>query len=150
MSARIAIVIEEAAWREPDLRPALRRAVRAALKTEQRDGAVTLLLAGDATLQRLNRDFRGMDKPTNVLSFPAAPNPEHHLGDIAIAHETATREAQAVGKAFADHVLHLAVHGTLHLLGYDHESAQDAAVMEPKETQILAALGIADPYAAAA
>ena len=110
-------------------------------------GALTILLADDAALRRLNREFRGKDKPTNVLSFPAAPNPEGHLGDIAIAYGVTAREAAEGGKSFADHATHLAVHGVLHLLGYDHETEAEAAIMEPLETAILAELGIADPYA---
>ena len=99
---------------------------------------------------RLNRDFRGKDKPTNVLSFPAPANPEGHLGDIAIAYGVTAREAETAGKSLADHATHLAVHGVLHLLGYDHETDAEAEVMEPLEDAILAELGIADPYAAPA
>jgi probable rRNA maturation factor len=146
---QIAIVVEEPAWREPDLRTILRRAARLAARRgrDGTDGTLTILLAGDETLRRLNRDFRGKDKPTNVLSFPAPANPEGHLGDIAIAHGVAAREAQQAGKPFPDHASHLVVHGVLHLLGYDHERESEASVMEPQETAILAELGIADPYA---
>lgn len=144
----IEFVIEDPAWRAAGLRPALRRAAARALAHEGVAGGVTILLADDATLKRLNRDFRGKNKPTNVLSFPAADNPEGHLGDIAIAHGVTTAEACAAGKSFVDHAAHLAVHGVLHLLGYDHETDAEAAVMEPLETEILADLGIADPYAA--
>lgn len=144
---RIEFVIEDPHWRETGLRPALRRAAARALAHEGADGAVTILLADTATLHRLNREFRGKNKPTNVLSFPAADNPEGHLGDIAIAHGVTAAEACAAGKDFADHAAHLVVHGVLHLLGYDHETDAEAAVMEPLETKILAGLGIADPYA---
>jgi probable rRNA maturation factor len=81
---------------------------------------------------------------TNVLSFPAAI--EGYLGDVAIAYGVTAKEAKASGKAVADHALHLAVHGVLHLLGYDHTSARQAKVMEPMETRILKTLNIADPY----
>lgn len=144
---KIAIVMEEPDWRMPDLRAALRRAARLALRKAGGKGTITILLADDGTLRRLNRDFRGQDKPTNVLSFPAADNPESHLGDIAIAHGVTAREARDTGKSFADHAVHLAVHGVLHLLGYDHENDIDAKVMEQLEIAILAELGIADPYA---
>ena len=103
-------------------------------------------MASDAKLRALNRDFRGKDKPTNVLSFPAAANAEGYRGDIAIAYGVTAREAKAAGKSFADHAAHLVVHGVLHLAGYDHERARDAKIMEPLEVKILAGLGIADPY----
>lgn len=111
---------------------------------------LSVLLADDATLRTLNRDWRGFDKPTNVLSFPAAA-PEAladaaHCGDLALAFETLRAEADSEGKPLAHHLTHLVVHGVLHLLGYDHETAGDAAVMEAKETAILAGLGIPDPY----
>ncbi len=145
---RIEFVIEDPHWRQAGLRPALRRAAARALAREGADGGVTILLADDAALHRLNREFRGKNKPTNVLSFPAAENPEGHLGDIAIAHGVSAGEARAAGKDFADHAAHLVVHGVLHLLGYDHETDAEAGVMEPLESEILAGLGIADPYAA--
>lgn len=150
-SPSVAIIVEDACWRDglPGLRTQLRRAARLALKAAGRttDGTLTILLADDAALRRLNADFRGKDKPTNVLSFPAAANPENHLGDIAIAYGVAAREAREAAKRFSDHATHLAVHGVLHLLGYDHETAAEAKVMERLEVAILSALGIADPYA---
>lgn len=98
----------------------------------------------------LNRDYRGLDKPTNVLSFsqiePFGPV-SGILGDITLARETLEREAAELGKSFSDHFTHLVVHGFLHILGYDHIEEADALVMEALETQILASLGIADPYA---
>ncbi len=146
----IAIIVEEPRWRQANLRPALRRAAALALRDRGAKGAVTILLADDATLKRLNREFRGKDKPTNVLSFPAQANPEGHLGDIAIAFGVTAGEAEAAGKSLADHAAHLAVHGVLHLVGYDHETTAEAEAMEPLEMAILAQLGIADPYAAPA
>lgn len=106
-------------------------------------GAAAFLFADDETLQDLNKRFRGFDKPTNVLSFPSGGD---FLGDVAIAYETCRREAEEEKIAFRDHAAHLIVHGLLHLAGYDHEKDEDAERMEPLETRILAAMGIADPY----
>ncbi|MDF2617867.1 MAG: hypothetical protein K0S00_526 [Xanthobacteraceae bacterium] len=115
------------------------------------DGAeIAVKLTDDASIRALNRDWRGKDTATNVLSFPtpemARAGGDPHLGDIAIAYETLAREAEAEGKPFADHLAHLAVHGTLHLLGYDHEVAEDAEEMEAMERSVLAGLGVPDPY----
>lgn len=116
---------------------------------------VSLRLTDDDEIQALNRDYRGKDKPTNVLSFPLIedfndladlPTPIM-LGDIVIAYGVVATEAKDQDKAFADHVTHLLVHGLLHLLGYDHETDSDAEVMETLEIDILAALGVQDPYA---
>jgi probable rRNA maturation factor len=115
-----------------------------------RNAALTLLLAADARVKTLNRDFRGLNKPTNVLSFPAPPNRERYLGDVALAFGVTQREARAAKKTLADHATHLAIHGVLHLLGFDHVNTRQAKVMEPLETRILAELGVADPYAEAA
>ena len=105
----------------------------------------------DAAIRRLNAEFRGSDKATNVLSFPggddAAGGAPALLGDIAVALETTRREAGVEEKAFEDHLSHLIIHGMLHLLGHDHLSAEDAELMEGLERRILAGLGIADPYA---
>ncbi|MEJ1967914.1 MAG: rRNA maturation RNase YbeY [Rhizomicrobium sp.] len=111
-----------------------------------RGAALTVLLTGDPQVKILNRDFRGKDKPTNVLSFPA-PNGDPYLGDVALAYGVTAREARLAGKRMADHTTHLAVHGVLHLLGFDHVTPRKARLMEPLETRILARLGIADPYA---
>ncbi len=109
---------------------------------------VSILLCDDAFIQDLNQKWRGIDKPTNVLSFPAgdtaAPGPI--LGDIVVAYGTAAREAHEEGKSLRDHVAHLFVHGFLHLIGYDHLIAAEADEMEALERAILAELGIADPY----
>ncbi|HZO45834.1 MAG TPA: rRNA maturation RNase YbeY [Xanthobacteraceae bacterium] len=114
-------------------------------------GEVTIVVDDDARIRALNKLWRGFDKPTNVLSFPAPdtqPGPARMLGDIAISYETAAREAVAEGKSFADHMAHLSVHGFLHLLGYDHESDEDAEEMERLERLILASIGVSDPYIA--
>jgi len=111
---------------------------------------LSIVLADDAEQQALNRDWRGIDKPTNVLSFPQiAPfAPLAGLvGDVILARETLAREAVAQGVGFEDHFTHLVVHGVLHILGYDHLDAAEALAMERLETQILASLGVADPYA---
>jgi len=112
-------------------------------------GEVTIVVDDDARIRALNKLWRGFDKATNVLSFPAPdaqPGPARTLGDIAISYQTAAREAAAEGKSFADHMAHLSVHGFLHLLGYDHESDADAQTMEQLERVILARLGVPDPY----
>lgn len=110
----------------------------------------SLVLTDDARIRVLNRDWRGFDKPTNVLSFPAADADEEDpgplLGDVIVARETAAREAEEEGKSFDDHVAHLLVHGLLHLFGFDHETDAEAEEMEALEVEILAGLGIADPY----
>lgn len=110
---------------------------------------VSVLLTSDKEQQAINRQWRGIDKPTNVLSFPQvepfAPL-SGLIGDLSLAQETLTREAADLGRPFFDHFTHLLVHGTLHLCGYDHQNEDDALVMEGLETEILAELGIADPY----
>ncbi len=129
-----------------------------------------LRLSDDADIRTLNKTFRGQDKPTNVLAFPAAPALDMHplempvkagpaddtigsdraapLGDIILAYETVAAEAAAQGKTFDHHVSHLVVHGLLHLAGYDHGTDEDADEMEALEVRILATLGIPDPYGA--
>ena len=110
------------------------------------DAPLTILLTDDAVVQDLNGQFRGQASPTNVLSFPAALNPEGHLGDIAIAFETCRREAQAQAKPLSHHLQHLTVHGVLHLLGHDHIGDDEAETMEGFERAVLAKLGVPDPY----
>ena len=117
----------------------------------------SVLLTSDGQIQELNREWRGRDRPTNVLSFPmlarsevtalAAEGPPVLLGDIALAHETCAREAAERGLALEQHAAHLVIHGLLHLAGYDHEtSTREAEAMEALETKALAICGIADPY----
>jgi probable rRNA maturation factor len=147
----IDIEIEDASWTEalPDAEALVRTTVEASLAQEGADGeGVSLLLTNDLAVQALNARFRGQDKPTNVLSFPAPTNPERFLGDVALAFETCAREAAEQGKSLAHHLQHLTAHGVLHLLGYDHVSDAEASEMEGLERVILAGLGIADPYAA--
>ena len=114
-------------------------------------GMVSVLVDDDARVRALNSQWRGIDKPTNVLSFPfpeTKAGPDRLLGDIAISYETAAREAVAEHKTFRHHVAHLSVHGFLHLLGYDHESDDDADEMERLERTILARVDVPDPYVA--
>ncbi|MBA2587077.1 MAG: rRNA maturation RNase YbeY [Alphaproteobacteria bacterium] len=139
------LLIQDPKWRtHRGLQARLKTAAEAARKAAKLKGDFTILLTGDKALRALNRDFRGKDKPTNVLSFPSGSG---YAGDIAIAHGVTSKEAKAAGKRFADHATHLVVHGVLHLAGHDHERPKDAKVMEPLEVKILARLGIADPYA---
>ena len=131
-----------------------RRAAEAALAAADpelnEDLEATILLTDDESVRELNRLWRGKDKPTNVLSFPAdVPSPAgepRHLGDVALAYETLAREAADEGKTMSDHMTHLVIHGVLHLLGYDHEVDDEAETMERTEVAALRALGIADPY----
>jgi probable rRNA maturation factor len=140
----ITLLIEDSKWRSHrGLQTRLKNAAEAAAKAAKLKGGFTILLADDKRLRALNRDFRGKDKPTNVLSFLSDGA---HRGDIAIAYGVTGKEAKAAGKSFADHAVHLAVHGVLHLAGYDHERPKDARVMEPLEVKILARLGVVDPY----
>jgi probable rRNA maturation factor len=158
---RITLVVEDPNWRRSrGLPDKLMAAAKAALKAgaSARAGATaknrlprvarfTILLADDARLRDLNNNFRGKDRPTNVLSFPAAANDDGHVGDIAMAYGVTRAEAKAAGKSIADHASHLVVHGVLHLAGFDHEKPRDAEKMESLEVKILSRLGIADPYA---
>ena len=121
------------------------------------DAELAIMLTDDAGIRTLNQNWRGIDKATNVLSFPAIQPPSGHepddtdaprmLGDIAIAYQTTHREADEEQKTFANHLSHLAVHGFLHLVGYDHEKDGEAEAMEALERDILATIGIPDPYA---
>jgi probable rRNA maturation factor len=152
------LVVADCWQAEPGAEAAIQRAVAVAAEMVNADtGAAELavMLTDDAGIQTLNRNWRGIDKPTNVLSFPALPptgprgpdDAPHMLGDIAIAYETTRKEADDGQKPFDHHLGHLAVHGFLHLIGYDHENDDDAEAMETLEQEILAQLGIPDPYA---
>ena len=171
----IVVTVLTPAWRDilPDAEPLARRAARAALAAaEERvaeDGValpdeaeVGLVLADDAMLGRLNRQYRGVEGPTNVLSFATSEGaayegavsegvaPESNgpllLGDVVLAYETVRRESEEQGKRFSDHLCHLVVHGVLHLLGYKHGGEVQAAAMERLEIAALADLGVSDPY----
>ena len=152
----IEIIATADCWsHEPASAELIERAINAAAAVAadlSADGEVAVMLTDDDGIRTLNQNWREIDKPTNVLSFPAfqtqaKPGVPRMLGDIAIAYETVRREADDEGKRFGDHLSHLAVHGFLHLIGYDHENDDDARTMENLERQILAGLGIADPYA---
>jgi len=153
--AAIDVIIASARWTTSLRTPAaiVRRAAKAALESHGPKGAseFTILLTTDAAVRALNATFRGKDKATNVLSFPAdAPavkGQPRALGDIALAYGVLVREAKDEGKTLKAHLSHLVVHGVLHLLGYDHGHDEDAVTMERLEKKILARLGIADPYA---
>ncbi len=133
---------------QPEAEAMVRAAIAAAAQCVPAAGEVSVLLTDDAAIRVLNRDWRGIDKPTNVLSFPhqSDPGPFALIGDIAIAYETLAREAVAEEKPFLHHLAHLAVHGFLHLMGYDHETDSQADAMEQLERDILARLEILDPY----
>jgi probable rRNA maturation factor len=126
-------------------------AVAAALAAFEPEAVeVSVALSDDASVRALNNRHRGKDVPTNVLSFAPAYAPPHGprpLGDVILALETVRREAAEQGKSAADHLRHLVVHGVLHLSGYDHETDADAEEMEALEREVLAGLGVADPYA---
>ncbi len=129
---------------------AVRAALAAAKAKVTGASELSIVLTDDAEQQTLNREWRGIDKSTNVLSFPQIEpfGPVAGLlGDIILARETLEREAAEQGVSLDDHFTHLVVHGFLHILGYDHVEEDDALVMEGLETQILASLGVADPYA---
>ena len=144
------VIIEASTWEDQDdAEQVVRKAIEAAVTFTGKPGEIAVLLTDDAAIQEMNAQWRGMDKPTNVLSFPAGEHgaPQNvHLGDIAIACETVAREAKDEDKTFSDHLAHLAIHGYLHLIGFDHETDDDAGRMEDLETRILASLAIADPY----
>jgi probable rRNA maturation factor len=159
----IAVVSPCINWRHtcPDVNRLVRDAVRVGLAIGVRAAGLAfptrielcVLLADDTEQRRLNSLFRGQDRPTNVLAFPAwepgmrsLPGAPLSLGDIVLAFETVAREAAEQSKPFADHLRHLIVHGVLHLLGHDHQTTDAASMMEALETVILAKLGVPDPY----
>lgn len=123
------------------------KVLQAAARAEEKRGAVAVLLAGDAAVRTLNRQFRQKDAATNVLAFPPTPGQDGFLGDLALAYGVCAAEAQAGGRSLRDHAAHLLVHGLLHLLGYDHAETAQALAMEARERTILAGIGVADPYA---
>lgn len=145
--------IEDRRWveRVPDLDGLIERVLVQAFLSGGRGGAIDVLFTDDAEMQALNKQWRGFDKPTDVLSFPAEgpgePGQPPPLGDIALGFETTMKDADAMGRPAEAHVAHLLIHGFLHLLGYDHIEPADAAVMEKLEAEILAELGWPDPYA---
>jgi probable rRNA maturation factor len=155
MKLSLDISVPSPLWRALPRARAIARETIAAAAAESgglsEGGDVSLCLADDSALRALNLRWRGIDKPTNVLSFPAAqPGPLGNattLGDIALAYETLAREADDLGVPLADHYRHLLAHGFLHLIGYDHQTDAEAERMEALETRVLARLGAGDPYA---
>lgn len=145
--ADVEIVFGASGWRGavPRAEALVRRAVEAALADQGANGHVTLLLTDDAEIRRLNGGFRGKEKATNVLSFPA-PYGSLTLGDLALSLGVVRREALGEGKSLSAHFAHLIVHGTLHLLGHDHLSAGEAMLMERAEARILHRIGVANPW----
>ena len=152
------LVVADCWQTEPDAEAVIQRAIATAAETVDADigeAELAVMLTDDAGIRTLNCNWRGIDKPTNVLSFPALQptgrggpdDAPRLLGDIAIAYETARMEADDEQKPFEHHLSHLAVHGFLHLIGYDHEQDDDAETMEILEAEVLAQLGIPDPYA---
>ena len=160
----IDVVLEDARWAELDLEALSDAAATATLAQqdlEAKDWEISLLACDDTRIAALNADFRGKENATNVLSWPseerapdtpgeapAPPDPAFgpELGDIAISFDSCDREAEAAGIPLPDHATHLVVHAILHLLGYDHETDEDATLMEGIEVEILAKLGVPDPY----
>jgi probable rRNA maturation factor len=150
------LVVADCWQTEQDAEAVIHRAINAAAEIADADvgeAELAVMLTDDAGIRTLNNNWRGIDKPTNVLSFPAlqpaagAPaDAPRMLGDIAIAYQTTRKEADDEEKPFDHHLSHLAVHGFLHLIGYDHEKDDDAEAMEGLEREILAQLGIPDPY----
>lgn len=155
----IIVNVTDPRWDEaagPDVSGLVARAVRAALDAGAATppAEVSVRLTNDVEIHALNRDWRDRDAPTNVLAFAldedqgqVAGTPVRVLGDVVVAYETCAREAVRDAKPLADHLAHLVVHGTLHLLGYDHEADAEAEAMERTEADVLAGLGIPDPHA---
>jgi len=156
----IDIIIDSKGWESvPNVKPLVRKAVKAAIEnlpirlaSKIRNTEVTVLLTTNHNIKKLNRSFRGMDKSTNVLSFPQFEKSElfenvtGSLGDIAIAYQCVKKEARLQNKTLENHLTHLVIHGFLHLLGFDHISDNDANAMESLEIRIMSAMGLANPY----
>jgi probable rRNA maturation factor len=157
---RLDIIVDSPLWRaQRGVRAVLQRAIaEAAAMAATTGGELAIVLTDDSAIRALNRDWRGKDQPTNVLSFPArndlpaarragaGPRQERLLGDIVIAYETVAREALAEARPFRHHLAHLAVHGFLHLLGRDHAAEPEAEAMEALEIAVLARLDVPNPY----
>lgn len=141
------VLVQSPKWKERrGAAAAVRKAINAAAdEISSPSGEVVVVLTGDAAIRKLNKQWRKIDKATNVLSFPA-PQDSTTFGDIVIAYETLARESHDEGKQFVHHLSHLAVHGFLHLMGYDHQNDSDAEAMEQLESVILARLKIPNPY----
>jgi len=153
MSVAIDIIVTAPCWeRQAGLdeltESTVRECVAQTAAPLARDCELSVNFTDDATIRALNAQWRGIDKPTNVLSFetPGPLDKRLALGDIVIAHETVAREAAEQDKSFDAHLTHLLIHGFLHLIGYDHQAPREADEMEALERRIAAALGLTDPY----
>ena len=148
----VEIRVDAPAWRDVEFETVVRDAASATLREAAPKGGgmeLSVLLTDDPAMAELNRAWRGKDGPTDVLSFPGdcrPSQPTRLLGDIALSIDTLKADAARGGLSVTDHLAHLVVHGILHLAGYDHESAPEAAAMEKIEVEILDAMGIANPY----
>jgi probable rRNA maturation factor len=159
---KIDVLVDSEHWKNADAAKVLiRRALKQAATTlSTKTAELAIVLTDDAAMRRLNRNWRGVDAPTNVLSFATKNSGDrvdeqlgtqlvgNHLGDIVLAYETVKREAHREGKPFDHHLVHLVVHGFLHLLGYDHANDAQARRMETIERAILRDLAVPDPYRA--
>jgi probable rRNA maturation factor len=154
----IDILVQSLLWNDqPAAEATVREAIEAAAALSAAQGEVSVVLTDDAAIRALNRDWRNIDKATNVLSFPAGKPGSSvaamrssitMLGDIVVAYETLVRECVEENKSFLHHLAHLTVHGFLHLMGYDHKTDSDAEAMERLESAILTRLSVPDPYLA--
>jgi probable rRNA maturation factor len=142
----IEVEVEDLNWTRvlPTATEVAREAASLAAREAAEESMIAILLTDDKTLLDLNRRFRGQDRPTNVLAFPALARTSS--GDLALAFGVCAREAHDQGKPLGDHLRHLVIHGVLHLLGHDHQTSDDAAIMEAVEIDLLGRLGVASPY----
>ena len=142
------ITVKDKKWKDvlPKYRSVCRRAISTVLDLTSCE--VSIVLAGDSFVHQLNLEYRSIDKPTNVLSFPVpfVDVPMRPMGDIVLALETVMREAKEQKKTFEEHLMHLLIHGALHLSGYDHILDEEAKVMESLEIEKVTSLGFANPY----
>jgi len=153
LAPAIDIQVASPLWQaQPLAEPTVRAAIAAAAALSTAAGEVSILLTDDKAIRALNRDWRGIDKPTNVLSFPApgaaAGASAKTLGDIVMAYETLAQECDRQDRVFLHHLAHLTVHGFLHLIGYDHQTDAQADAMEGLESKIMARMNLPDPYLA--